>query len=255
MPHWIMLPEFLIVGAPRSGTSSLNHYLRQHPAIHMAKQKEVRFFDRNWEKGINWYRAQFRPQPGQKAGEASPEYMYSPEARQRIAETLPHARLVAVLRNPIDQTYSRYLMAHVRGRDERSFLHAMDDYVSGGQYIDHLIRLSDAPLHVIITEDLAADPASVYSHLCRFLDVDDTYRPPDLGRVVNRHLEVRSLTLRAIGKRAPKRVANAIGKVNHRVVTPPPMPAEAREQLKHHFTPYNERLELFLGRDLEIWHS
>jgi hypothetical protein len=247
----VALPDFLIVGAMRSGTSSLNHYLRQHPQIHMAKQKEVRFFDQHWARGVDWYEEQFDPEPGQICGEASPGYLNSPEAPQRIAQTLPAVRLVAILRNPVDQAYSRYLMAHGRNRnrDRRSFGRAYPDYLPGGQYVDALGRFSATP-YVLFTEDLANDPAGEYEGLCAFLGVDESYRPPDLGRVVNQYFEVRSASVRRLAKRLPRRARDAVGRLNHRSADPPAMGQEVRRQVFDHFRPYNERLAQYLGRDL-----
>ena len=91
-----MPPDFLIVGAPRSGTSSLNHYLRQHPEIHMARGKELHLFDKKWDRGIEWYRGQFHPDPGQLSGEShSLVYVRSSGARSNWTNSAgnpPHRR-------------------------------------------------------------------------------------------------------------------------------------------------------------------
>jgi hypothetical protein len=84
------LPNFLIIGAMRSGTTSVARQLGEHPDVFMAPQKEIHFFDFHWEKGIEWYRAQFRGAGDESAvGEASPSYLHDPFAIERIAGTLP----------------------------------------------------------------------------------------------------------------------------------------------------------------------
>lgn len=249
------LPRFIIVGAPRSGTSSLNYYLGQHPEISMSIPKEVHFFDRHWDRGLEWYSTHFHPKPGQTCGEATPGYLYQHEALERIGTALPDVKLVVTLRNPVNQTYSMYLMSHSRGRDPRPFDQAANDYLPGGQYVDHLSQLPDRPLHVIIAERLFDNPESEWESLCRFLRVSP-YVPADLGRRVNSYFEVRSMTLRRIGKSLPRslrRISNAIGKVNHRVVDPPRMDPEIRQRLEEHFSPYNAALSEWLDDDLSEW--
>src|SRR5437762_2920456 len=101
------LPNFLIIGAPRSATTSTALYLSQHPEVHIAPQKEVNFFDLEFHRGLDWYRAQFdRVEDGQVVGEASPNYMFSEDAVQRMAALLPDAKLIAILREPVSRAYS-----------------------------------------------------------------------------------------------------------------------------------------------------
>ena len=248
-----MPPDFLIVVAPRSGTSSLNHHLRQHHEIHMARGKELHLFDKKWDRGIEWYRGQFHPDPGQLSGEATPWYMYDPQALVRIGRTLPGIPLIVALRNPIDQTYSRYLMRRAGGRERRKFAEAMADYEPGGRYVEHLRHLPSSPLHVLVTEELAAEPEKVYSDLCRFLGVDDGFRPPDLGRVVNPYLEFRSPALRRRARRWPMPVRRAVALVNNVHRRPPPLSAPLRGDLGTRFAPHNAALSDYLGRDLSYW--
>jgi hypothetical protein len=113
------LPDFLIVGAQKSGTTSLHRWLEAHPAVRGGTLKEVHFFDGGLDPavdtfalGANWYRAHFPLRgelaPGQKVFEASPSYLFHPLAPARIAALLPETRLVAILRNPTDRAISHY---------------------------------------------------------------------------------------------------------------------------------------------------
>ncbi|MDQ3781459.1 MAG: sulfotransferase, partial [Actinomycetota bacterium] len=95
------LPTFLIAGAMRCGTTSLNGYLRQHPQVAMSATKEVHFFDHQFHRGLDWYRSQFTTDPASRAvGVACPNFLFHAEAPQRMVESLPDARLVIVVRNP-----------------------------------------------------------------------------------------------------------------------------------------------------------
>lgn len=113
------LPDFIIVGAQKCGTTSLYHYLVQHPCIYPASVKEVGYFDRYYAKGIGWYRAQFpsrlkkllathlRGEPF-LTGEASTGYIMKPHSLRRIQRTLPGVKVLLMLRNPVDRAYSHY---------------------------------------------------------------------------------------------------------------------------------------------------
>ena len=139
-----LLPEFMIIGTQKGGTSSLYNYLIQHPCIASAFAKEVHFFDNhtrahNFGKGIAWYRSHFaydldksnnkRHKQQLITGEASPDYIFDPHAPQRIAATLPSVKLIALLRNPIDRAYSHYLhntrASYDVGRETLSFEEAI----------------------------------------------------------------------------------------------------------------------------------
>src|SRR5688572_14326389 len=112
------LPDFLIVGAMRSGTTSLHKYLQAHPDVFVASGKEVHFFDRRYGRGLDWYRSRFAGVTTERVvGEATPAYMYDENAIARIAHDLPDARLIVVLRNPVDRAYSHYWRNRSRGRE------------------------------------------------------------------------------------------------------------------------------------------
>src|SRR6187397_1377370 len=113
------LPDFLILGAQKAGTTALYSYLRRHPAIVGPSWKEVSFFDRHYARGEAWYRGNFptrlrhalaerRAHARAIAGEASPSYVFHPSAPERVAALVPDARLIALVRNPIDRALSHY---------------------------------------------------------------------------------------------------------------------------------------------------
>ena len=104
-----LMPEFIVIGAQRCGTTSLYAYLSSHPQVVPAIKKEVHFFDYNFGKGLDWYRSHFpRWTPMGVTGEATPYYMFHPNAAKRVYQVIPQTKLIMLLRNPIDRAYSHY---------------------------------------------------------------------------------------------------------------------------------------------------
>lgn len=123
-----MLPSFLVVGAKRSGSTSLFEYVSSHPRVSPCHvQKGTHYFDVNFDRGWRWFRASFPiAVPGKITGEASPYYMFHPLAPARIAAALPGVRLVAVLRDPVTRAYSHYQYERRRGFEDLSLDAALD---------------------------------------------------------------------------------------------------------------------------------
>jgi len=133
------LPDFLIIGAQKGGTTSLYNYLQAYPYIGSAARKEVHFFDRrsNLNKGLSWYRGHFPTRVEQYftqrlrqqaflTGEATPEYLFLPHIPEQVARVLPHVKLIVLLRHPVDRAYSQYQHAVVQGHEIRSFEEAIN---------------------------------------------------------------------------------------------------------------------------------
>jgi hypothetical protein len=134
-----LLPDFLIIGAQKGGTTSLYNYLQAHPSIASAARKEVHFFDRrsNLTKGLTWYRGHFLTRVEKYfvhslrrqaclTGEATPEYLFLPHIPDAVARVLPQVKLIVLLRNPVDRAYSQYQHAVVQGHETRSFEEAIN---------------------------------------------------------------------------------------------------------------------------------
>jgi hypothetical protein len=263
------LPDFLIVGAMKSATSSLAAWLAAHPDVFMAPEKEVHFFDRHYDRGLDWYRSRFATANGESwIGEATQTYMFLPEVMPLVAAALPEAKLVAILRNPVDRTYSHYWMNRSQQTEDRDPATALSEeldgggpprfpYLDRGRYLTQLERvLAHYPreaLHVLLFEDLVARPGETFGALCSFLGIDPSVRPGNLGDPVNQHIAYRSLWLRNVSKRLPKPVGNAIGKLNGRTTSYPEMDPALRTRLLSSFAEDNRRLADRLGRDLAVW--
>lgn len=142
-----VLPNFMIIGFPKCGTTSLYDYLTQHPQIIPPLGKEIDFFDRLYERGTNWYRVRF-PSKTRKffqeklfgktilTGEATPRYVFHPNALQRIKKSIPDGKFIILLRNPIDRAYSHHNMNLHNGHEHRNFGDAIESEVEriSGRY-------------------------------------------------------------------------------------------------------------------------
>lgn len=206
------LPDFLILGGQRCGTTSLYHYLCAHPQVRRATGKELQYFTLHYERGQRWYRGHFPTlSPGQVTFEASPYYLFHPSTPQRVAATLPEARFVVLLRDPVERAFSHYRHTRAYGAEPLSFPDALaaeerrlavalrrgpdtrqahaalrnHSYLARGRYAEQLQRwFAHVPrqrIHVIRSEDLYADPAGVYTALLRFLELDP-FTPATFGR-------------------------------------------------------------------------
>lgn len=169
------LPDFVVIGAPKCGTTFFYHLLTQHPHVEPSAFKELHFFDLLFEEGTGWYRHCFLP-PQEKdgrqtiTGEGTPSYLFHPHAAERMASVVPGARLIALLRNPVDRTYSAY-HHRAKNRDElppfeevvETSLDAPNfGVLSQSIYVDHLLRWSEffdkGQMLVLKSEDFFARP-------------------------------------------------------------------------------------------------
>ena len=123
------LPDFLVIGVMKGGTTSFFNYLGQHPQVRPPFRKEIKYFDLHYGEGPGWYRAHFplrsKMTPGMVTGEATPYYLFHPQAAQRIARDLPGVKLICLLRNPVDRAYSHYQHMVRVGRETLSFAEAL----------------------------------------------------------------------------------------------------------------------------------
>ena len=247
------LPHFLIIGAQKAGTSSLHIYLSQHPQILPGLRKEIHFFDLHYDKSLDWYRAHFPLAPdGCITGEASPFYLCHPHVPRRISQTIPSVKLVILLRNPVDRAISHYFHAvrHKREnlpleeafrkeeqrigpelakmqKDEfyNSDVYQRHSYKNRGIYVDQLKAYSEyfdkEQMIILDSEDFFHNSKESLKEVFSFLNVDMEFLPDDLS---------------------PKN----IGGYDNEIV-----PKSAHQYLTEYFSPYNEELYEFLGRDLK----
>ncbi len=242
------LVDFLVVGTQKGGTTALTRFLRQHPSVFVAGDKEVHFFDNDghFQPGpVDYaaYHAKFSPGPGaRRIGEATPSYMYWQEAPRRIWEYNPGMKLIALLRNPIERAYSQWNMTRRRGEETLPFFeairfeaarsrealpeqHRFFSYVDRGFYVEQLRRMwryfPREQTLILRSDDLRADPVAVLARVCAFLEIE------------------------APGPLRARRTATAVYEE--------PMDPEARNWLRDVFEFEIRNLERILGWDCAAW--
>jgi hypothetical protein len=194
-----VLPNFVVIGAQKSGTTSLYRYLIEHPAILAADAKEVHFFDLNYRRGVRWYRSHFPLQVQMQrvakrigspplTGEASPYYLFHPDVPARLYALLPQARLIVLLRDPVDRAvshhnhevqdgYEELTFADAIEREPRrlatAFSHAHHSYLSRGRYAEQLEAwfafYPREQFLIMNSRELFVDPAAAVARTLSFL--------------------------------------------------------------------------------------
>ena len=275
------LPNLLIVGAAKCGTTSLHSYLDQHPQVAMSEKKELQLFSRdNWRELLDWYRDHF-PVRAAVRGESSPSYSMDPvlpHVPDRVRELIPNARIVYMVRDPIDRLLAHYVEFVTLGLEEKPFEAALADYDSGrnvyamtSSYAHQLERwrqsFSPSQLLVIDQRELLDDRRDTLRRVFRFLDVDDSFWVPEFDRLhntrtmklrVNRFglwLWHRGLYHRAVSAASalPSRVSPwAIGLIGEQV--PAPRPSEALlGELRDYLREDAERLRALTSKSFDHW--
>ena len=179
-----MLPNFLVVGAEKAGTTTLGQLLSEHPEAFMCDPKEPRYFTQNWEKGESWYRDLFKKSEGYKAvGEASPAYTWAPEsttAVKKIYALLGPVKFIYIVRHPIERMISHYQHAIFRHwvPADCSFELAIEKIpgiINCSRYYYQIEQFLDqneaSQWHVLALEELIRQPQSTANDLFEFLEI------------------------------------------------------------------------------------
>lgn len=190
-----MLPNFIGIGAPKSGTTWLFQCLQKHPEIFLASVKETHFFDFFFdENNISGYEENFRNSNYAKAiGEVTATYLASTQAPERIKKYMPDAKLIVNLRNPFDQVYSHYWHLlrqnfHESDCQRWSFEQAIERYeerlIKPAMYSKHLKKwleyFDKSQIHLIFYEEIKQDPYRLLHDLYSFLEVSKDFMPESL---------------------------------------------------------------------------
>lgn len=200
---WRKKPDFLIIGAQKAGTTSLFHYLAQHPDLAMPVDKEIHYYDINYQKGLNWYKRYFPLRSSAKySGEATPYYLFHPFVPKRIAHDMPKVKLIVCLRDPTQRAFSHYQMMKRFGvewltfeeaiqhepiryrqglRDlsleplKRSAFHQDFSYITRGKYARQIRRwftyFPREQFLFLSSEELARHPVQVLTQVYIFLGI------------------------------------------------------------------------------------
>jgi hypothetical protein len=271
------LPSFFVIGPPRTGTSWLHTVLSQctwlsHPT------KETRFFDKHFDRGLDWYRSHYRrATEGRVIGEVAPTYFASPEARERIARLIPHAKIICTFRNPVDRVISLYRLKRAYGFLSWSFEEALvhdTELMESSRYAAHLKEWRDtfgeSQVMATLHDDIQSDPQSYFDKIADFVGAHrQKLRPSQLRRVFGsedmtepRHFYwTRGGLLMA--EWAKKRrldsfvaTAKRLGALKLFIgggAEFTDLPASLRASLRERFRPEVEQLEVAINRDLSAW--
>jgi Sulfotransferase domain len=271
------LPSFFLIGPPRTGTTWLHCVLSErtwlsHPT------KETRFFDKHFDRGLNWYRTYYRRIPaGRVVGEVAPTYFASDTARERIARLIPDARIICTLRNPVDRVLSLYRLKRAYGLIRWTFEEALKrdpELMESSRYTDHLrawkTTFGNAQILVAVHEDVGIDAQSYVDKLVDFIGVPRFQLPPRQHQRVLSSEEMteprnyyltRGANLLAEWSKARRldsmvALAKRAGMIKLFVGGGPAfaeMSSFERSRLRNLFRPEIETLETMLNRDLSIW--
>jgi hypothetical protein len=244
------LPDFLVIGAMRSGTTSLHERIIQHPGVRAAIKKEIHFFDLEYSQGLSWYQAHFPSRnalqrAGKITGEASPYYLFHPLAPIRAAQAVPRVKLIVILRNPIDRAYSHYWHGIRHGYENRTFEEAVDQEAAALSGEEE--RLVAEPgyysrahhLHSYLSRGLYADQLARWRAVFpaeQFLVLENTRFAREAESETNRLWQFLGLAPAAV------RPARRMNKAAY-----PEMDPATRNRLAAYFKPANERLYQTLG--------
>lgn len=266
-------PDFFIVGAPKCGTTAMDHYLKQHPEIFLPNRKEPQFFGsdlhspvfiRNWDKYLSLFEG---VKDEKRVGETSVRSLHSEKAAMEIKGFQPGASIIAMLRNPVEtipSMHSQYLYTGnenieslkeaLEAEEERKrgkqipkiapFVQGLF-YKEAARYSQQIQRYFEAfgreNVHVIIFDDFKANPAAAYARALRFLGVDSDFRID--FQVINSNKRVRNTALRNLSKHPRQSTRKLVRAL---------VPTSARHAMIRVLDRYNTRYETPQPVDQEI---
>lgn len=296
------LPNFIIIGAAKSGTTSLYYYLKQHPEVFITDLKEPHFFGFEGEnltfKGpgnrpdpintlavtnLHDYYDLFKGVTTEKAiGEASPSYLHTPKAADRIKFYSPHAKLIAILRNPVDRAYSAFtgqrlsdIKAGVQGlTDFEEALQREDEFIRDnwcpiyyfkklGFYYEqleyYLTQFDREQIHICLTEDLQKNPSQTLQKIYRHIGVDESFVPDFSMKAGTSGLPKNKFLYRLSQQQTLKKflkplLPKGIGKkFENAILERTTMAPETRQELQQLYREDILKLQDLIDRDLSAW--
>lgn len=274
------LPDFLVIGAEKSGTTWLKHNLNEHPDVFVPAQKELNFFDKdeNYEKGLEHYASYFnKAAPASVKGELTPGYLHTPEvAAARIYEYFPDIKLIAILRDPIDRAWSNYAMHRADGRISEPFsqvLHKDHPIIRKGFYYHqlqpYLQRFPEQNILILNYDRLKTQPAFLLQQVFAFIGVDDSFVPtkskevifsarkpryPILTKTLTKAGDVsRRLGFSGKFKKAKKKLRQWVKKNNTVAAPKESLLEQHRQKLKQLYRDDLDSLKKLVGTDFARW--
>jgi len=246
-----VLPNLVVIGVVRSGTTSLYHYLSQHPSIIKSAYDELGYFDSNYDLGLNWYKSLFptifeKKKVEEKNGkfityDVTPFYIYNEKVPKRIQKIIPDSKLILILRNPVDRAYSNYFITKQNKKfediiiEEREILKTInrknkEEYykfvhtslLSRGFYAEQLEKwfkiFPRNQILIIKSEDFAIQTNKIMNEIFNFLGLENF---------------------------------NILDDSKKNKIVYEPMKKETRRELIEYFRPYNEKLYSMINRNFD----
>ena len=289
-----MLPNFIIVGAPKAGTTSLYHYLSEHPQIFMSEPKELNFFSKEEiiEQGLYYQDFKAKDLEGYKklfdkatdrmaVGEGSVSYLFYSDTPNKIKETIPDVKIIILLRDPVSRGFSHYLMDYRMGLVALPYeeivykksQHKYQDlyyqqYVELGLYYEQVKRYIDTfgkeKVKIYLQEDLRTDTEKVILDLYNFLEIDNSYMV-DTAQQHNIfsmpknkliHKLYASHRVRSIAKTLfPNNLKEKVKNIFFERKKKPKLDQKLKEDLSKLYSEDIQKLEQLIGRDLSTWYK
>jgi len=274
-----MLPNFLIIGAQKSGTSWLAECLREHHDVYITEKKEIYYFSKYYDKNLEWYESYFHRWSGQAAvGEATPGYICHPHAPSRIRAALGSVKLIASLRHPVDRAYSAFWHHLNRGRipinaDFRTCFQ-QDNYFGLYSRVNYFTQLQSylqyfpqENLLVLIYEEMSNDPQHAIANCFEFLGVNTQFVPSQVETRVNKTRGISKVPNRLLAfERArsllPRQLRWHLAAIRNQIYEKLPQKRQyvplseaLRQELLSVYMSEIQQLEHLLKRDLLLWYQ
>lgn len=265
LAEYRLLPEFVVIGTQRGGTTSLFRYLREHPLVMSSSRKEVHYFDLNYYRTVDWYRSFFplrfrakyveamrggRP----RTGEASPYYMYHPAVPERMHRLLPNVRLIVLLRNPVERAFSHHGHEVRNGREPLSFEKAIEREEA---------RLEEFTYQQWSDPNFHSEAHQRFSYVSRGFYADQLQRWFEcfsrdqifIRKSEELFEEPKQLLEEVQGFLGLPQYPYEVFKVHNAGGGPRELRPETREQLRERFEPHNRRLRELIGEEFSWWET
>jgi hypothetical protein len=271
------LPNVIVIGAQKCGTSTLHYYLRFHPDVSSSTPKELDFFveERNWGRGLDWYRSHFDPTKAARV-ESSPNYTTYPHFEgipERMHEVVPEARLIFLVRDPIARIEAHWVHNYAKRRERgnliETVLHPSTTYIQRSRYamqLEQFLRFYDrSRVLVLEQDDLRHRRMDTLREVFKFIEIEPTFdhrsfqavrhRTEKKRRATRLGLRVKEMSKTGLGGRVPKVVWNyaEAGLRLSRPIERPNLQDELPDEVIRTLREDAERLRELTGRDFPSW--